>query len=135
MRMHAIKYLFTIVFRKTRERWALLTVETEANGDSKSTNEKDPSLVGSLGSSCRYNRFLSCLGCSSRLSTKYFFSSPCTNSIHLSPSPTKLDRQSCRGHLSLNLCLSGRILPVYSRNVDYKALPMDGCRYNCIRVP
>ncbi len=32
-----------------------------------------PSSVGSLGLSCRYNRFLFCLGCSSRQSTKYFF--------------------------------------------------------------
>jgi hypothetical protein len=40
----------------------LSAVETETNGDSKSTNERGPSLVGSLGSSCRYKRFLSCLG-------------------------------------------------------------------------
>jgi hypothetical protein len=33
--------------------WPLLTVETETNGDSKSTNELGPSLVGSLGYSCR----------------------------------------------------------------------------------
>ncbi len=32
----------------TREGWPLLTVETEANEDSKSTNERGPSLVGSL---------------------------------------------------------------------------------------
>jgi hypothetical protein len=30
-------------------------------------------LVGSLGLSCRYNRLLFCLGCSSRPRTKYFF--------------------------------------------------------------
>ncbi len=36
-----------------REGWPLLTVETEANGDSRSTYERDPSLVGSLGSSTR----------------------------------------------------------------------------------
>jgi hypothetical protein len=39
--------------RETRERervWPLLTVETEGNGDSQSTNERGPSLVGSLGS-------------------------------------------------------------------------------------
>ncbi len=30
-------------------------------------------MVGSLGSSCRHKRFLSCPGCSSRPSTKYFF--------------------------------------------------------------
>ncbi len=35
--------------RETREGWPLLTVETEVNGDSKSTNEKGPFLVGSLG--------------------------------------------------------------------------------------
>ncbi len=37
--------------RETREGWPLLTVETEVNGDSKSTDERGPSLVGgSLGS-------------------------------------------------------------------------------------
>jgi hypothetical protein len=50
-----------------------LTVETEANGDSESTYERGPSLVSSFGSSCRYKRFLSYLGCSCRLSAKYFF--------------------------------------------------------------
>jgi hypothetical protein len=30
---------------ETREGWPLLTVETEVNGDSKSTNERGPSLV------------------------------------------------------------------------------------------
>jgi hypothetical protein len=35
-----------------------MTVETEVNGDSKRTNDRVPSLVGSLdSSSCRYNRF------------------------------------------------------------------------------
>jgi hypothetical protein len=38
----------------TREGWPLLTVETEVNGGSKSTNERVPSLVGSLCSWCRY---------------------------------------------------------------------------------
>jgi hypothetical protein len=33
--------------RETRDRWPLLTVETEVNGDSKSTNERGPFLVGS----------------------------------------------------------------------------------------
>ncbi len=42
--------------RETREwGWPLLTVETKANGDSWSTYEKGPSLVGSMGSSCWYN--------------------------------------------------------------------------------
>ncbi len=44
-----------------------------ANGDTKSTNEIGPSLVGSLGLSCWYKRFLFWLDCSCRPSTKYFF--------------------------------------------------------------
>jgi hypothetical protein len=48
-------------------------VETEAYADSWSTYERGPSLVGSLGSSCRQKRFLSCLGCSSKPGTKYYF--------------------------------------------------------------
>ncbi len=33
------------------------TVETEVNGVSKSTNERGPFLVGSLGLSCAYKQF------------------------------------------------------------------------------
>ncbi len=68
--------------------------ETEANGDSKSTNEGGPSLVGLLGLSCRYRRFLSSLGYSRRPRTKYF-SPPYTISVHLSPSPSRQGRQLC----------------------------------------
>ncbi len=74
------KCLFILDFsfcnqRDHRKRWLLPTVETEVNGsvDSKSTNERDYSLVGSLGLSCRYNWFMFCLGCSSWPSTKYLF--------------------------------------------------------------
>ncbi len=63
----------TVATRETGEGWPLLTVETEVNGDSKSTNERGPSLVGSLGLSCQYKRFLFCLGCYCRPSTKYLF--------------------------------------------------------------
>jgi hypothetical protein len=44
---------FVVYSKETREGWPLLTVETEVNGDSKSTNERGPSLVGSLCLSCR----------------------------------------------------------------------------------
>jgi hypothetical protein len=60
-------------FRETKEGWPLLTVETEGIGDSKSKNERGPSLVGWLSFSCRYKRFLFRLGCTSRTSTKYIF--------------------------------------------------------------
>jgi hypothetical protein len=44
--------------RETGRGWPLLTVETAVNGDSKSTNERGPSVVGSLRLSGRYKRFL-----------------------------------------------------------------------------
>ncbi len=47
--------------RETREGRPLPTVETEENGDSKSTNERDPSLVGSLDLPDLYERFCSAL--------------------------------------------------------------------------
>jgi hypothetical protein len=40
--------------RENREWRPLLAVETEMNGDSKSTNERCPSLVGSMCLSCPY---------------------------------------------------------------------------------
>ncbi len=41
------------------------TVETEVNGDSKSTDEKGPSLVMSVGLVVPIQETLLCLGCSS----------------------------------------------------------------------
>ncbi len=38
-----------VVFPVRLEMWPLLTVETEVNGESKITNERGTSLVGSLG--------------------------------------------------------------------------------------
>jgi hypothetical protein len=46
-----------VVAREAGEGCPLLTVETDANGDSWSINERGPSLTGSFGSSCRYKRF------------------------------------------------------------------------------
>ncbi len=63
-------------------------VETELNGDSKSTNEKGPSLFGSLGLSCRYKRFCSALAALIGPVQKKNFPSPYTISF-LSPSPSK----------------------------------------------
>jgi hypothetical protein len=62
-----------------------MTVEIEANG---STCEINPSLVGSLDSSCCYKRLLFCFG---RCSRPNFFFSTHTVSLHLSRSPGKLD--------------------------------------------
>ncbi len=45
---------YVTLSRETRDGWPLPTVETEANEDSKNTNERGPPLVGSLGSSCDF---------------------------------------------------------------------------------
>jgi hypothetical protein len=83
------------------------SVETETNGDSRSAYERGPSLVGSLvGLAVPVQEILSCLDCSSRPRTKYFFSSPHTLSLHLSPSLSKLGRKLCRV-ASLLICVSG----------------------------
>ncbi len=37
---------FDLAVKEPREGWPLLIVETEVNGDSKSTNERGSSLVG-----------------------------------------------------------------------------------------
>ncbi len=66
------KYCLKLIMR-TREGCHLPpTAETEANGDLGSTNERGSSQVSS-GSSCLYQRFLSCVGCSSKPCTKSIF--------------------------------------------------------------
>jgi hypothetical protein len=93
--VHSIASFDTVKYRKTREGWSLLSVETEANG-TLTSNERGPSLVGSLGSSCRDNGFLSFLGCSSHRTLIHFISPH---------SPTRnLGRQSC---WVACLCVSG----------------------------
>jgi hypothetical protein len=94
--------------RETREGWPLPSVETEANGDSRSssTHERGPSLlVGSLGLSCQYKRLLSCLGYSIRPSSKYIF----LLTVHYFTSLVPLARQAGQAVVlrrpSLKICL------------------------------
>ncbi len=91
--------------RDYREGWPLLTVESEANGDSKSTYERGPYLIGALNSSCRYNRFLSCLGCSSRPSTKYYIASLIHYFALFVPITQQTRQAVMPGRLSLNMWL------------------------------
>jgi hypothetical protein len=90
--------------RETREGWPLLTVETERNGDSRSTNERSPSLVGSLDSLCRYKRFLSWLLLSAQYKKIIFLFA-----VHYFTSFVPIAQQAEQivvpGHLSLNGCL------------------------------
>ncbi len=65
-------------------------------------------MVGSLGLSCRYKRFLFCLGCSSWPSTKYFFPH---HTLFQPPSLSQLGRQPC-WVACLLVCVSGHGTPV-----------------------
>jgi hypothetical protein len=60
--------------RKTREGSPMVNVENGANGASRSTYERGPSLVGSFGKSCRFKRVWSCLWLLSSTQKKIFFS-------------------------------------------------------------
>jgi hypothetical protein len=90
--------------RETREGWPLLTVETELNGDSKRTNERDPFLVCSLG--------LPFVG------TRYFCSAlvaalvgPVQNTTYINyfvPFARQAGQAAVLGRLSLSVCLLNR---------------------------
>jgi hypothetical protein len=104
------KTCFSVISRETREGWPQLTVGTEANEDSRSTNDRDPSFwLVRWAHLCRYNRFLSSLGCSSWPSTKDFLPPYFTLFQFICPY-RKLSRQSCRVACLL-MCVSGHHAP------------------------
>ncbi len=80
--------------REIREGWLLLTVETEVNGDTKSSNERGPSLAGFGGFvvPVKETSILPWLFWSAQY--KIFY----TISIYVSPSPSNLGWhcQACR---------------------------------------
>jgi hypothetical protein len=53
---HHLKWMLLDPTRETTERWPLLIVETEANWNSRSTYERVPSSVDSVGSVCKNKR-------------------------------------------------------------------------------
>jgi hypothetical protein len=75
--------------KETRKGWPLLTVETEAKGDSRSTYERVPSLVGSLHGHIVLLQeifvFLHWLFFS--VQCRIYFSPPYTISLHFSRRP------------------------------------------------
>ncbi len=81
-----LQFLLLLVTRETREGWPLMTVETEANGDSWKYIWKRSFFGWFVGFfvPVQYCRFLSCLGCSSKPSTKYYFTH-CTLFLFFSP--------------------------------------------------
>jgi hypothetical protein len=93
-----------VTSRETKEGWPLLTVETEMNRDSKSTNERGPFLAVSSGLSCRYKSCLFCVKFSSRPSTKYFFPHR-TLFYFLWPHRPEAGQAAVLGRLSLSVYL------------------------------
>ncbi len=90
--------------RKTRGGWPLLTVETEVNGDSQSTNERGHSLFGSLGLLCRFREIDFCPALATLVDPlqDIFFLT-----VHnFYPAPSKEGRQSC-WVACLLVCVSG----------------------------
>ncbi len=117
MRLH-IRSAEAAVVRESREGWPLLNFETEVNGDSKSKNETGHSLVGSLGLSCQFKRFLFSLGCSSWPSTNIFFVAVHYSiSIPLSPSSSNLGREPC-WVACLLVCVPGRSLELLFMSIS-----------------
>jgi hypothetical protein len=106
--------------REAREGWPLPTVETEVNGDSKSTNERGPSYR-LVRCTCRAGKRDYCvpwLLWSAQY--KMFFSSPYTILILLSSSLSRLGRQSC-WVACLLVCISGLFcIHVVLKNADEK---------------
>jgi hypothetical protein len=79
----------------------MLTVETEVNGDSKSTYEKGPTLVGFLELVMLVQEILFSLDFSNRPSTSFFFSSP----YSISPLRTPLSQQAVQAAVLSRLSL------------------------------
>ncbi len=93
--------------RETREGWPLLTVETELQSmGTQRVQMKGSFLCWFVGLVVPVQDFFvqPCLLQSAQY--KIFFSSPYIISIHLSPSPNKLGRQSCWITCFL-VCVSG----------------------------
>ncbi len=92
LKIYLFDCLWSVQPRETREGWLLLTVETEANGDSTCTNERGPPWLVRWALKKR----LSCLVCSGQASTKYFFPHHTLFQSICPHLPASWARQSCR---------------------------------------
>jgi hypothetical protein len=85
------------------EGWPLLTVETEANGESRSTYERGSFLVGSR----RFKRVLSCLGLAALFGPglNLFLLLPIQHLTSFLPIAQQAGQAVVPGRLSLSMCL------------------------------
>jgi len=106
--------------RETREGWPLQTVN-EVNADSWSANKRDPSLVGSLGLSCRFKRFLFCLCCLVGPVQNIFFLA-----IHyfssFFPIAQEARQEVVLGHLLFSICLWVKALSIIASNFNLNSI-------------
>jgi hypothetical protein len=86
--------------RKAREGWPLLTVETEMNGDSKSTYERGPPLVVRVCTRYFCSALAALVG---PLQTIFFLTAHYFNSFV--PIAQQAGQAAVLGHLSLSVCL------------------------------
>jgi hypothetical protein len=90
--------------RETERGGPCRPIATEVNRDSGSTNERDPSLIGSLGLTCRYKRFCSAWAAPVGPVQNIFF--PIVHNINFSvPIIQQASPTVRQGHQSLYACL------------------------------
>jgi hypothetical protein len=112
---------------KTREGWPLLTVETEVNRNSKSTNERGPSLVVRWACRAGARDFYPALTTLVSPVQNICFLTINYISLYVCPHrPTTRGQAVVQGRLPLNACLRIQI-----RNIFF--LPCQQKRY-CLRV-
>jgi hypothetical protein len=83
------------MIRENREGCALLTVETDVNGDLRSTNERMLSWLVRWARSAGTRDFCPGLDAVVGPGYKIYFSSSYTISVHLSPFTQQAGQQSC----------------------------------------
>ncbi len=106
----------------------LLTVETETNGHSWSTYYRGHALVGLLGLSCRYKRFLSCLD--AQVSpVQDIFLLPAHFFTLFVPNAQQAGQAVVPGRLSLNMRLWSYLRQVGRKEVDMNDVRMTGGEY------
>jgi hypothetical protein len=116
-----------IIPEKLESQEPLQTVETEVNGDSKSTVQLKGVLPWLVTWACRTGTRDFCPALAALVGpVQNIFFIPYTISISLSTSPSKLGKAAVLGHLSLSMCLKNDPPPFHGWCWGGGALPVSG---------